>query len=788
MKDSSDLIKRLRLLRDKERLLRSTLVADMRAFQERETDLSFFTLPISNHDGISVASTATALMALIDCGELDKWKPEDKHAKTVTTPIGADAEQKPVKSDQKADAKERSTETESEKISSAPPKPETPKELFARVVATTWKSSGLPDLNAFTTCMVVRATGFLVSVGALTRKEAEDLRHLPTSKETGGKEKSNPSVEHKEVSGAIGKAVENKKDPTLLDVVNAVASEAPESFRISTYPPKATMAYWFVDGITKAGINIDDDAWRKIARWAVAEFDAQLRYLASDNDPLMDPPSLAMSAALLERLRKTFHNSPGLSHLIGGCGLPGQVELTHAVDEVFRKQTATGIWHKYFPLFHFPKSGAADYTFSFEFLEAILLEFSDTGILARRGILDRIETAVRWCEDNRFEYRKCDELFSGWNAGGDVNNLAAGMPEAWATASVHMFLWELESALSTWLQKLVLSRASRTERPNPAKWAELIDVDLTIAPNQSTTLKDTIFEELLKPARSATAESSDGWDGPLQRLRNSPERILRQNRLKRRVSALLFGPPGTSKTSIARALAGQLGWPLIIVTPSDFLSNGLEQIYVRATEIFDDLMDLSAVIVLFDEMDALAQTRANSALDVTRQLLTTSMLPKLADLHDRAQVIFLMATNHKKDLDPAITRPGRFDLLLCVGPPNWPRKLQGLGVVLKNLEIGDSEETRKLLGKYSDSPATKEQLDLFTVGDFRSFVESLKRSVSQKTLEAALKDIVKAKFQQQVNEWTHNYITLSQGGTRSADAHMGALDEFKRDKEDSKIQ
>jgi SpoVK/Ycf46/Vps4 family AAA+-type ATPase len=70
----------------------------------------------------------------------------------------------------------------------------------------------------------------------------------------------------------------------------------------------------------------------------------------------------------------------------------------------------------------------------------------------------------------------------------------------------------------------------------------------------------------------------------------------------------LFGPPGTSKTSLVRAFAREIGWPYIEITPSHFLRKGLEQIYVQADEVFDDLMDLKGVVILFDEMDALVQS------------------------------------------------------------------------------------------------------------------------------------------------------------------------------------
>src|SRR5262249_51787126 len=150
--------------------------------------------------------------------------------------------------------------------------------------------------------------------------------------------------------------------------------------------------------------------------------------------------------------------------------------------------------------------------------------------------------------------------------------------------------------------------------------------------------------------------------------------------VRARRSALLFGPPGTSKTSIVKALAKKIGWPFLEINPAHFLNEGLERIYVRADEVFEDLMDLSGVVVLFDEMDALVQKRkdedkTSERLDVTRQFLTTSMLPKLSKLYERGGVLFFMATNYQSEFDEAIKRPRRFDLLLCMAPPPWRAKV-----------------------------------------------------------------------------------------------------------------
>jgi hypothetical protein len=710
--------------------VQASLVEDLRSFQ-RTRDLSFFTLPDSKDDGqISVATTCTVLMALIDSNDIYALLPPD----------GPQSRKKSLGHDLKSAPQKKSR---SEVLDQW-------RQLFSRVVRATWASSGLRDLNPFTSCMVVRATGFLISAGVITASQAMDLKHARSQE---GDDRWPPSLLEKELSGI--------KEPSLKEVISKIAEKAPDTFAIPGYPPKSTLAYWFVDGIAKAEIDLIRDHWENIAKWAAQEFYRQLTYVVSGNDPLMDPASLAMAACVINRIRETCAKREELSNI--SKDLPSRVELTHAIGKVFEQQTDSGVWHKSFPLFHFPKSGAADYCFSFEFLEAVLIEFSEFDILARPAILEGVEKAVRWCDNTRFTFRDAGKTFCGWNAGGEVTRLAAGMPEAWATSVVHMFLWELDSALSQWLQRLILEKF-HAEWPSNDKWNELIDVDLHF-PGEETTLAEVAEQELIGPATKAKAN----------------EESLRKRPLADRRSALLFGPPGTSKTSFAKAVAGRLTWALLIVTPSEFLSTGLEQIYVRATEVFQDLMDLSGVVILFDEMDALAQTRGNAALDVTRQLLTTSMLPKLADLHDRARVIFFMATNHKKDLDPAITRPGRFDLLLCVGPPNWDRKLKGISQVLKGLHAGDLRKVDERLREFSDSPKTKEQLDLFTVADLRNFLEHLRRSAGTNILLSALEQLSKTGFQKDVRAWAQSFITLNKG-------EKNLLDEYTKDIAASRIQ
>ena len=77
----------------------------------------------------------------------------------------------------------------------------------------------------------------------------------------------------------------------------------------------------------------------------------------------------------------------------------------------------------------------------------------------------------------------------------------------------------------------------------------------------------------------------------------------------RSVSLLLFGPPGTSKTTICRALAVELKWPLLVLSPGSFIARGLEYIEAESQSVFSRLLRLSRVVVLFDECDELFRER-----------------------------------------------------------------------------------------------------------------------------------------------------------------------------------
>jgi hypothetical protein len=702
VQDAPKLADELRRMRKTALRLNSSALEHLRTLQQE--DDSFKTLPppksksFEEDPDISVGSTCTALMAVLSTGTHKQLWSKAKGVQDKTqVNIG---------------------------------------KLFERVVESKWESSGLPDGNAFTTALVVRTVGFVVKSRVLSSDEATAIKHPPhASTDEKGRPYSDPTVSGK----------------SLKEIIETKA-RTPEKFSVSGYPAKTTIAYWFLDGALNADVDLGDSL-SDIAAWAVKQFHQQLIYVSARNDSLMDPPELAMAACIIKRIHRLCTEKPEKADL--SRSLPSQIELMYAVKRVLAEQPKSGIWHKYFPLFHFPGgAGAADYCFSFEFLEAILSEFGSS-VLATQHLVKHFQRSLQWCDRHLLHYVHGEKHYRGWNSGGEVTTLAAGMPELWATAAVHMFLNQLHLRISDLLDEIVLKEEFGIDRlavvKSPEKLERLIDISIKFPGESSTTLVEVIRNELLSNAQESEKQKPFKLGTPR--------------------SALLFGPPGTSKTGIANAAAEFLGWPIVTITPSQFLGGGLEQVHAQVDKVFRDLMDLRKCLVFFDEMDALAQTREgaqaseNSAsLDVTRLLLTTSMLPKLADLWDRSGVIFLMATNHRRHLDPAITRAGRFDLLLCVAPPPWSRKKSAakLGNVLK---IKDSEKVETQLEKLVEAgSATEKHLDLFTISELGTFFDHIKRAKKASTLADALGSYSDGKeFSKEVASWAENVIVLRKG-------------------------
>jgi DNA polymerase III delta prime subunit len=142
------------------------------------------------------------------------------------------------------------------------------------------------------------------------------------------------------------------------------------------------------------------------------------------------------------------------------------------------------------------------------------------------------------------------------------------------------------------------------------------------------------------------------------------------------VSFLLYGPPGTRKTTFVEEMASALRWPLLTLSPPAFLSNGIEGFEAAADDIFEELLHLQRVVVLFDECEEFFRWRSSPTTVESRTIgafITSGMLPRLQALRKARSVIFVINTNIEAyELDDAVTRRGRLDRAARVGHPLLP--------------------------------------------------------------------------------------------------------------------
>jgi SpoVK/Ycf46/Vps4 family AAA+-type ATPase len=162
---------------------------------------------------------------------------------------------------------------------------------------------------------------------------------------------------------------------------------------------------------------------------------------------------------------------------------------------------------------------------------------------------------------------------------------------------------------------------------------------------------------------------------------------------------------------LARAIADYLNWPQLVVDQSYFVKTGMDNIQSQADKLFSMLSAAETIVVLLDEFDEMVRAR-EQAEDILSRFLTTAMLPKLAKINESRKIVFLVATNYIGNFDLAISRRGRFDLILQVMPPYLDAKLKNWPQVndhLKQFGLKDNTHVTSIL-------------ELLTFDEFETFV------------------------------------------------------------------
>lgn len=163
---------------------------------------------------------------------------------------------------------------------------------------------------------------------------------------------------------------------------------------------------------------------------------------------------------------------------------------------------------------------------------------------------------------------------------------------------------------------------------------------------------------------------------------------------------LLYGPPGTGKTLMAKAAANESEANFISIKGPELLSKWVGESEKGVREIFRKARQAAPCIIFFDELDAIAPTRGGDHGDshVTERVIS-QFLTEMDGLEILTNVVVIAATNRPDIIDPALLRPGRFDRILYVSPPDRDSRLQILKIHTKKKPLSDDVNIENLADK-----------------------------------------------------------------------------------------
>jgi transitional endoplasmic reticulum ATPase len=173
--------------------------------------------------------------------------------------------------------------------------------------------------------------------------------------------------------------------------------------------------------------------------------------------------------------------------------------------------------------------------------------------------------------------------------------------------------------------------------------------------------------------------------------------LFNYTRIKAYKGILLYGPPGTGKTMIARAVASESNANFISIKGPELLSKWVGESESGIREMFKKARQAAPCVIFFDEMDAIAPIRGKGADTQVTERTVSQMLTEMDGIEELKGVTVLAATNRLDMIDPALLRPGRFDLIIEVSPPGKNELLQIFKVHTRQKPLSPDIDEKSLI-------------------------------------------------------------------------------------------
>ena len=319
----------------------------------------------------------------------------------------------------------------------------------------------------------------------------------------------------------------------------------------------------------------------------------------------------------------------------------------------------------------------------------------------------------------------------------------------------------------------IMPKINLSEQVIPTEVLDALSVETRDFDNALKRVQPSAMREVMVEAPQIRWDDVGGLDKARDQLKEGVELPLKHPDAFRRLGIrpakgfLLYGPPGTGKTLLAKAAARESEANFIATKSSDLLSKWYGESEQQIARLFNRARQVAPTIIFIDELDSLVPMRGGGLGEpqVTERVVNT-ILAEMDGLEELQNVVVIGATNRPTLIDPALLRPGRFDELIYVGPPDTAGRRRILAIHTRHMPLAEDVDLEKVA----------QRTDRFTGADLEDLVRragltALRRGldagkVTMDDFEVALGETRASVTPEMLEEYSRIQETLKSDATR----------------------